>query len=160
MLEYCLDGAGQIKNEEGNKLAEGNDTELLPTTLLTLCSNFSPTPMPNIPFSLTTAKENTQHGGVCYDFSVMDNVYTYRGNTTTHQINRCEDQLALLQRQKYELLEGQIICQAESGCDINVQNSQGFTALHFLINGRFKYIVKAYPIMFLINKKQYTLPKH
>ena len=150
MLEYCLDGARQIKNEEGNKLAEGNDNELLPT-LLTLCSNFSSTQMPNIPFPLTTAKENTQHGGVGYDFSVMDKVYTNRETTTTQQINRCEDQSALLQRQMYEFLEGQIICQAESGCDINVQNSQGFTALHFLISGRFEYIAKAYRIMFFDN---------
>ena len=96
-----------------------------------------------------TAKENEQYKGrttslvsnpvsSCLNLD-EDDYDELRGEqsagTKQDQINTCcEDQSPNLQVYKY--LEGQLICQAESGCDINVQNSLGFTALHFLINGK------------------------
>ena len=141
LLEYCLDGAGQLKNLEDNK------EEHLPP-LLALCSNFSSSTttflMPNITCftkNNNTAKENEHYKGR----TSLDNPSSYLKHdvdelgiaTNQDQINNTtqqrEDQSNL---QVYKYLEGQLLCQAESGCDINVQNSSGFTAMHFLINGK------------------------
>ena len=153
LLEYCLDGAGQLKNSENDR----ENKEQLPP-LLALCSNFSSSLnsslMPNITcFNTTTttnntAKENELYNGrtrildnspashlnnpssVDEDELAKNNVAT---NPEENPINTCGDQS---NTQVYTYLEGQLLCQAESGCDINVQNSSGFTALHFLINGK------------------------
>ena len=127
LLEYCLDGAGQLKSLEDK--VENNKEEQLPP-LLALCSNFSSNLMPNISFFTNTAKENEQFKGRTLDNSC--DVEELAVSTDAEELNRCEDQS---NSQVYQYLESQLLCQAESGCDINVQNSQGFTALHFLING-------------------------
>ena len=127
LLEYCLDGAGQLKSLEDK--VENNKEEQLPP-LLALCSNFSSNLMPNISFFTNTAKENEQFQGRTIDNSC--DVEELAVSTDAEELNRCEDQS---NSQVYQYLESQLLCQAESGCDINVQNSQGFTALHFLING-------------------------
>ena len=139
LLEYCLDGAGKLKNSEDT--LEDKEEQLPP--LLAICSNFSSSTslMPNIPCFTTnnTAKENEQYKGrTCIDnpLSSHSNPVDDELALATNQekeINTCEDQS---NTQVYNYLEGQLLCQAESGCDINVQNSSGFTALHFLINGK------------------------
>ena len=153
LLEYCLDGVGRLKSIE-DKIE--NKGEQLPP-LLALCSNFSSSNslMPNnitcftTTKSSTTAKENeqnkvrtsvgttTDHSSLYLNPLVDDDDDIEVAAIATHQedsINTCEDQS---NSKVYKYLEGQLLCQmAESGCDINVQSSSGFTALHFLINGK------------------------
>lgn len=151
MLEYCLGGAGQLKDI---KQDSENEEQLPP--LLAICSSFSSASnsllMPNtscfktIETSNNTAKENELDNGRTRTLennspasywkepSVDENeLATNVATNNQEQINTCENQS---NTQVYTYLEGQLICQAESGCDINVQNSSGFTALHFLINGK------------------------
>ena len=153
LLEYCLGGAGQFKNLE----QDCENEEILPP-LLAICSSFSSASnsflMPNttcfktIETSNNTAKENELDNGrtrtlennspasYLNEPSVDENeLATNVATNNQEQINTCENQS---NTQVYTYLEGQLICQAESGCDINVQNSSGFTALHFLINGKIK----------------------
>ena len=108
--------------------------------------------MPNITCLTTTtsnntAKENDQYKGrtrfnsnpssppsSCLNDPLDDELANTKATNKGDPINNtCEDQSNL---QVFDYLEGQLLCQAESGCDINVQNSSGFTALHFLINGK------------------------
>ena len=150
LLEFCLDGAGHFKNFED----DSENTEQI-SPLLAICSNFSSSNsslMPNTTcFNTTkttnnTAKENELDNGRTRTLDdlpashlnnpsvdkdeLATNIAT--NNPRENPINTCEDQS---NAQVFSYLEGQLICQAESGCDINVQNSSGFTALHFLING-------------------------
>ena len=149
LLEFCLDGVGKFKSLEDDR----EDTEQL-TPLLAICSSFSSSNfslMPNTTcFNSTkttnnTAKENELDNGRTRTLdnlpaSHLNNLSDIEDELATNvatnkeenPINTCEDQS---NAQVFSYLEGQLICQAESGCDINVQNSSGFTALHFLING-------------------------
>lgn len=154
LLEYCLDGAGQVKNSEDT--LENREEQLPP--LLALCSNFSSSTflMPNITCFTTnnTAKENEQYKGrtsidnsLSSPLTPVDDELALATNQI-NPINTCEDQS---NTQVYNYLEGQLLCQAESGCDINVQNSSGFTALHFLINGcskeNFPFVLRAVSLL-------------
>lgn len=109
-----------------------------------------------------TAKENDQYKGrtrfnsnpssppsSCLSNLLDDELANTEATNKGDPINNtCEDQSNL---QVFDYLEGQLLCQAESGCDINVQNSSGFTALHFLINGcskeNFPYVLRAVSLL-------------
>ena len=149
LLEFCLDGASKFKSLEDDR----ENTEQL-SPLLEICSSFSSSNfslMPNTTcFNSTkttnnTAKENELDNGRTRTLdnlpaSHLNNLSDIEDELATNvatnkeenPINTYEDQS---NAQVFSYLEGQLICQAESGCDINVQNSSGFTALHFLIDG-------------------------
>ena len=174
LLEFCLDGAGHFKNLED----DSENTEQI-SPLLAICSNFSSSNsslMPNTTcFNTTkttnnTAKENELDTGRTRTLdnlpaSHLDNLSDIEDELATNiatnkeenSINKCEDQS---NAQVFSYLEGQLICQAESGCDINVQNSSGFTALHFLINGkqqtrRTYHMIHCYKINVVLKITQY-----